>query len=120
MKADRLIAIRDHVELCDNITDTPIETYNLWLTFENWEKCRKFWLEYRPYTEDSEIPEIILKTKKYPGQKIKKTSNSKALVKINKPPPNPQKAWEISSNDRRFLRSLRIAAEKDDEDDDTA
>lgn len=126
MKADRLITIRDHIELCDNITDTQIETYNLWVTFEYWEKCRKFWLEYRPYTEDTEIPEITLKTKKFPGQKTprsqeisnqKTTANSKALAKIDRPPQYPKKAWKINSNDRRFLKSLRIAVDEDGEDD---
>lgn len=120
MKADRLIDIRDYMGFCDHRDLGPLETCNLLISADYWERCRKFWLKYRPNTESAEIPEIKLKTKNTLAKKPQntqgisqiKTSMNKAKVKVDRPPQNPQKAWEISSNDRRFLRSLRIAVDE--------
>lgn len=120
MKADRLIDIRDYIEFCDHRDLGPLETCNLLITADYWERCRKFWLKYRPNTESAEIPEIKLKTKNTSAKKPQNTqeisqieaSINKAAVKVDKTPQYPQKTWEINSNDRRFLRSLQIAADE--------
>ncbi|OGM98710.1 MAG: hypothetical protein A2817_02310 [Candidatus Yanofskybacteria bacterium RIFCSPHIGHO2_01_FULL_39_8b] len=112
MRSEHLLKINDQIRLCDHLAETRIQIYYLFIAFSCWEKYYKFFLKYRPNVDTVAIPNICLKTKKYPGQETKEPPQTEALVKIKNNPDNPKKTWEetITKNDKCFLRSLRIAA----------
>ncbi|MDP3696514.1 MAG: hypothetical protein Q8R55_00605 [Candidatus Taylorbacteria bacterium] len=123
MLPEYLTLIRNHIELCDHIANTPKEIYTLFAVHYHWKKCHEFWSKYKPLTETVEVPDLILKTKKRIGPEVKEPSQTKALVRTKQLSKDPEKPWKVTANDIRFLRSLRIATDKspdsNDEEDGT-
>ena len=108
MLVDRLIQMRDHIELCDNLAETQKEIYTLFLVFDYWEKCLKFWSKYKAKTETGVVAPLKLKTKKYPGHGRNQPHETKIPAPVRTEPP-PKETWaEIVSNpfDEGFLRKL--------------
>jgi len=108
LPAQYLISIRDHMEVCDHLLKDDLDKTLLLCTYVAWSKCRLNWEFNTPKGEENiAIPDIKLKTK------IIKISNSTALAK------RQNGNFNLSEDDKRFLRSLRIAHKpKDDPNND--
>lgn len=116
MRADRLITIRDHIELCDYIADSKKDIVILLITFDCWERCYGFYLRHKSITDNIYVPELRLKTLRTKDttvswKKEPQPSNNTDLMRIEKPSPVPRAEWKdnLQYNDIRFLRALKIA-----------
>ena len=78
----RLLTIADHITLCDHLVKSRFEKVLVLSALSDWEKCAKQWIKQKVDQRNSISPE--------PSKKLEE---------------------EMTENDKRFLKSLRIAAD---------
>ena len=107
MSAERLLAIREQIENCDEIVDGNFQIISLHKTHRCWERHRQ-----RLEKKGIIIPPLDLKTKKSSiSNEPNQPKNKTRLVRV-KVAPKPSFDDTLSPEDRRWLRSRGI----DDED----
>lgn len=114
MPAAELIEIRNRLEICDNLDMSNQEKVIFFETVAYWRKCLDRWLQLGQDGDNTWIPDLELKTKKFPGQEIvirRETLNKKVYPATRREKPKTYETYEerLTKEDRKFLIGFKIS-----------
>ncbi len=121
LSLERLVHIVEYIRYCDELVSTRFEVVKLLEAKEYFNRYCQYWMRGMGLLVIPEELIIGLKTKIGPASS-KEPRKINILVAAPSVPdsPSPKKNWEISENDRKFLKSLRIASDISKDEDDGA